>query len=136
MSAMRNCSAWKSARREPNCLRSRHIGERAVEAELRAAERAGGDVEAAAVEPGHGDLEALALSPTDWRPERGILEDDRAVGCAFQPSFFSCAPKERPGVSFSTTRQEMPFGAGRRRCAPSRHRRPTARAGDELPCCR
>jgi hypothetical protein len=31
-----------------------------------------------------------------------------AVGLAFQPSFFSGAPKETPGVSFSTTRQEMP----------------------------
>ena len=33
-----------------------------------------------------------------------------AVGCDFQPSFFSGAPKPRPGVPFSTTRQEMPFG--------------------------
>ena len=33
-----------------------------------------------------------------------------AVGCVFQPSFFSCAPKERPGVPFSTTMQEMPRG--------------------------
>ena len=30
------------------------------------------------------------------------------VGCAFQPIFFSFAPKESPGVSFSTTRVEMP----------------------------
>ena len=33
-----------------------------------------------------------------------------AVGCDFQPSFFSCAPKESPGVPFSTTMQEMPRG--------------------------
>ena len=33
-----------------------------------------------------------------------------AVGCDFQPSFFSCAPKESPGVPFSTTKQEMPRG--------------------------
>src|SRR3546814_12491943 len=32
-----------------------------------------------------------------------------AVGEAFQPSFFSGAPNDRPGVSFSTTRQLMPF---------------------------
>ncbi len=32
-----------------------------------------------------------------------------AVGCDFHPSFFSCAPKDRPGVPFSTARQEMPF---------------------------
>lgn len=33
-----------------------------------------------------------------------------AVGDAFQPSFFSGAPNESPGMSFSTTRQEMPLG--------------------------
>ena len=33
-----------------------------------------------------------------------------AVGCDFQPSFFSCAPYESPGVPFSTTMQEMPRG--------------------------
>ena len=32
------------------------------------------------------------------------------VGWAFQPIFRSFAPKERPGVSFSTTRVEMPDG--------------------------
>ena len=32
-----------------------------------------------------------------------------AVGLAFQPSFFSGAPNDRPGVPFSTTRQLMPF---------------------------
>jgi hypothetical protein len=31
-----------------------------------------------------------------------------AVGWAFQPIFFSCAPKETPGVFFSITRVEMP----------------------------
>ena len=31
-----------------------------------------------------------------------------AVGWVFQPSFFSCLPNDRPGVPFSTTRQEMP----------------------------
>jgi hypothetical protein len=33
-----------------------------------------------------------------------------AVGCDFHPSFFSCAPNERPDVPFSTTMQEMPRG--------------------------
>lgn len=32
------------------------------------------------------------------------------VGWAFQPIFFSLAPKERPGVPFSTTMVEMPDG--------------------------
>ena len=35
-----------------------------------------------------------------------------AVGWAFQPIFFSCAPNERPGVPASTTSAEMPFGPG------------------------
>src|SRR5690348_8664809 len=38
-----------------------HVFDRTVEAELRAAERAGADIDAAAVEPGHGDAEALAF---------------------------------------------------------------------------
>ena len=33
-----------------------------------------------------------------------------AVGCAFQPIFFSWAPKERPGEGASTRKAEMPFG--------------------------
>ena len=33
-----------------------------------------------------------------------------AVGWECQPSFFSWAPKLRPGVPFSTTMQEMPAG--------------------------
>ncbi len=33
-----------------------------------------------------------------------------AVGCDFQPSFFSRAPNESPGVPFSTTKHEMPRG--------------------------
>ena len=31
------------------------------------------------------------------------------VGWAFQPIFFSSAPKERPGVSFMTAKAEMPL---------------------------
>ena len=45
----------------PNWLALFHVRDGAVEAELRAAERAGRDVEPPAVEPGHGDLEALAF---------------------------------------------------------------------------
>src|ERR1700730_14195437 len=41
-----------------------HIVDRALEAELRAADRAGRDVEPAAIEPGHGDLEAWPSAPT------------------------------------------------------------------------
>ncbi|MNT98743.1 hypothetical protein D3C72_2413950 [compost metagenome] len=34
------------------------------------------------------------------------------VGWLFQPSLCSCLPKDRPGVPFSTTMQEMPLGPG------------------------
>ena len=47
--------------RLPKALRSPRIGERLVEGRLRAAERAGADVDASAVEARHGDLEAHAL---------------------------------------------------------------------------
>ena len=40
-----------------------------------------------------------------------------AVGWLCQPSFFSCAPKERPAVSLGTTRVEMPAGPS----SPVRH---------------
>ncbi len=32
------------------------------------------------------------------------------VGCAFHPIFFSSAPNDRPGESFSMTSVEMPDG--------------------------
>ena len=52
-----------------------HVVDGAVEAELRAADRAGADVQAAAVEPGHGDLEALALGADEvGRRHAAILE--------------------------------------------------------------
>ena len=38
-----------------------HVSERLFQRRLRAAERAGGDVEPAAVEPGHRDLETFAF---------------------------------------------------------------------------
>ena len=41
----------------------------------------------------------LQLSKTTW-----------AVGWAFQPIFFSSAPKERPGVPFITAKAETPPG--------------------------
>src|SRR5690242_9102888 len=43
----------------PELLALAHVLDRAVETELRAADRASADVQAAAVETGHGDLEAL-----------------------------------------------------------------------------
>jgi len=50
-------------------------------------------------------------------PDRdpAVAEIDHRGRLRFQPSFFSFLPKERPGVPFSTTMQEMPCGphAGR-----------------------
>jgi hypothetical protein len=87
------------------------IGHRLVEAALRAAQRAGADVEPPAIEPGHGEAEAVALAPT--RLATGTRQSSKitcAVGLAFQPSLRSRrAEADRPGVSFSTTRQLMPF---------------------------
>ena len=87
-----------------------HVGNGAVEAELRAAERAGRDVEAPAVERAHRDLESLPLGADPVRrPGCGSASNiTMAVGCECHPSFFSWAPKESPGVPFSTRKQEMP----------------------------
>ena len=88
------------------------IFDRLVEAALGAAERAGADVDAPAVEAHHRDAEALALGADEvgHRHADARRKSPGAVGCECQPSFFSCAPKLTPGMSFSITRQEMPFG--------------------------
>ena len=56
-----------------------HVSKRLFQRALRAAERAGGDIEPAAVEPGHRDLEARAFlaEPVGDRHAH-ILEDDGA----------------------------------------------------------
>jgi len=70
-----------------------HVFDGAVEAELRAADRAGRDVEPPAVEPGHRDLESLPLGADQLATgTRQFSKMSAAVGCDFQPSFFSCAP--------------------------------------------
>src|SRR5262249_26478006 len=54
-----------------------HVSDGAVEAELCAAKRAGGNVETAAVEPAHCDLETLALGADAVRNRHpALLEDD------------------------------------------------------------
>ncbi len=56
------------------------------------------------------------LKPSPSSPRRfatGTTQSSKitiAVGWLFQPSFFSCLPKLRPGVPFSMTSVEMPFG--------------------------
>ncbi len=61
---MRNCSVQRLEIGQPRAelLALLHVVDGAVEAELRAAERAGADVEPPAVEPRHGDLETLAFA--------------------------------------------------------------------------
>ena len=50
----------------------------------------------------------MRLSAGTRQPSNSTME----VGWECQPSFFSCAPKVRPGVALSTARQEMPAGPG------------------------
>ncbi len=72
MSASLNCSAWKSAMRAAEGLALLRIGQRLVERGLRAAQRAGADIEPPAIQPGHGDLEADPLrARAGWPPARG-----------------------------------------------------------------
>ena len=56
------------------------------------------------------NLKPWPSSPT--RLAAGTLQLSKItcrVGCAFQPIFFSSAPKERPGVSFITANAETPL---------------------------
>ena len=87
-----------------------HVGQRFFQRRLRAAERAGRDIEPAAVEAGHRDLETEAfLAEPVCRRHARVLERRRArVGCAFQPILRSLAPNEMPAVSPGTMKAEMP----------------------------
>ena len=108
---MRKRSAWKSESREPNCLRSR------MYSMVRSRQNCAPPIEQAAMLSRPPSSPAIAiLKPSPSLPIRfstGTRQFSKftiAVGCDFQPSFFSCAPNDRPGVPFSTTMQEMPFG--------------------------
>src|SRR5579885_999587 len=60
----------------PELLALFHVRDRAVQAELRAADRASADIESPAVETGHGDPEALAfLADKIGRRHAAVLED-------------------------------------------------------------
>ena len=56
------------------------------------------------------------LKPSPSAPSRfatGTRQSSKitiAVGCEFQPSFFSGLPNDNPAAPFSTTRHEMPPG--------------------------
>ena len=109
---MRKRSAWKSDSREPNCLRSR------MYSMVRSRQNCAPPIEQAAMlsrPPSSPAIAILKPSPFVCRsgspPAPGNSSKfTMAVGCDFQPSFFSGAPNDRPGVPFSTTMQEMPFG--------------------------
>jgi len=93
-----------------------------LEASARPAEGAG-----RYVEDGRTSSPFMAiLKPPPSAPRRlatGTRQSSKitiAVGCVFQPSFFSRLRKTGRRASFSTTRQEMPFGPGS--AGPSHHR--------------
>ena len=93
MSASLNCNAWKSASGRPNALRS-PIWPAAASIEARAA-----PIEQAAILIRPPSRPAMAIrKPSPSFPTRfttGTLQSSNttiAVGCEFQPSFFSCAP--------------------------------------------
>jgi hypothetical protein len=89
MSASLNCSAWNWSMVLPNALRSPAYWQRLVERRLRAAERAGGDVQAAAVETGHGDAEAHAF--VGERFSAGTLQSSKSPGGSAACASPSCA---------------------------------------------
>ncbi len=110
-----------------------HVSERHFKSLLRAAERAGGDVEPAAVEPGHGDLEACALraEPVGDRHAH-VLERDcaRRLGV---PAHLALAGAERN--TGCVAGNDHGRNAGRAVAAGARHHRVKiagAGAGDEL----
>ena len=109
MSASLNCKPWNWDRVRPNCLRT-VICSRAASKQVRAA-----PIEQAAMlmRPPSSPIMAI-LKPSPSSPSRlatGTRASSKitcAVGWLFQPSFFSWAPKPSPGVSFGTTRVEIP----------------------------
>ena len=112
-----------------------HVGDRAVETELRTADRAGTDIQPAAVEARHRNLEALPFGPIRFATgTRQFSNMTIAVGWLFQPSFFSCAPNERPGVPFSTTMHEIPRGPALPRACHHDVDVGNAAAGNECLC--
>jgi len=108
---MRKRSAWKSDTREPNCFRSR------MYSTVRSRQNCAPPIEQAAMlSPPPSSPATAILNPSPSLPTRfsagtrQLSNVTIAVGCDFQPSFFSWAPNDRPGVPFSTAMQEMPLG--------------------------
>ena len=96
-----------------------HVVDGAVEAELRAADRAGGDIEAPAVEPGHGDLEALALRRRcGWRPAPGNPRKSPWRSAATSSRASSPARRRKAPACPSRPRCRRCRSARPRRCAP------------------
>jgi len=111
MSATRNWSAWNSASVLPNCFLT-FMCSRAASRQARAAPS---EQAAMLSRPPSRPFIAI-LKPSPSAPTRlatGTRASSKitiAVGWVFQPSFFSCWPKDRPGVPFSTISVEMPLG--------------------------
>src|SRR5215475_7351732 len=91
-----------------------HIGDRAFETELSAAERAGSDAEAPAVESRHGDGEALAFG-ADAVVDRhaAVLEMDCGGRLRMPPEFLLLAAERQAGRAPLDNEARDPFRPGR-----------------------
>ena len=121
MSASLNCSAWKSARRLAELAALEHVVARRLEAGARAAQRAGADM---LRRPPSSPIIAIA-KPSPSAPRRlatGTRQSSKitiAVGWVFQPSFFSCLPKDEARRALLDDEAGDALWPGARRCAPS-----------------
>src|SRR5215472_6754448 len=110
-----------------------HIGERLVQSALRAAERTGGDVEAAAVEPGHCDLETDTLGAESVHGRHThVLEYHRAGRLRVPAHFAFVGAKRQPRTVAGDEKRGNP---GRPFAAAARHDEievARAGAGNEL----
>src|SRR5258708_17187953 len=95
-----------------------HIGDSALEAELRTAERAGRDIEAPAIEPAHGDLEALSFGADAVRNRDAARLQDHHGGRLRMPAeVFLLRAEGAPGgaVRDQETGESVPTPSSRAR---------------------
>ena len=98
-----------------------HVGERHFKSLLRAAERAGGDIEPAAVEPGHGDLEANAFLAEPVGDRHAHFSERHRARRLGVPAHLALAIAERNARRVAGNDQGR--NAGRAVAAGARHHR-------------